>query len=68
MNVRRMEDSDAVFKGKIIDREYSGVCTKYTFDIDGDKVKCIEKNDGSTYFEKGEERFLYLNSNDIMQF
>lgn len=68
LNVRPMEACDVTFKGRIIEREYSGVCTKYTFDVGGDRVKCIEKNDGSTYFEKGEERALYLNSNDIMQF
>ncbi len=59
---------DVIFRGIVLEREYNGIYSKYIFDVSGEKIKCIEKNDGSRYFDVGEEVTLYLNSDNIMQF
>ncbi len=68
INAHQMVTHDVVFNGQIIEREYNGIYSKYSVDVNGERVKCIEKNDGSRYFEEGETIALYLNSNDMMQF
>ena len=68
INANRTIEHDFVFNGQVIEREYNGIYSKYSVDVNGERVKCIEKNDGSRYFEEGETITLFLNSNDIMQF
>jgi len=68
VSAHKMEAHDVVLAGKVIEREYNGIYSKYSVDISGECIKCIEKNDGSRYFEEGESITLHLNSNDIMQF
>jgi iron(III) transport system ATP-binding protein len=60
--------SNVVFEGVIADREYYGIYTKYTFNVQGNNLKCIEKNDGSASFNPGEKRNLYFNFDDVMLF
>lgn len=56
------------FQGTVLDYEYNGVLTKYTLLIDGEQLKCIEKNDGSAFHAEGETVYVALNPRDIMQF
>ncbi|MFB5760162.1 ABC transporter ATP-binding protein [Paenibacillus medicaginis] len=67
-SLHQLSDADVALNGKIVDREYHGMYIKYTLNVDGSLIKCIEKNDGDVYFEAGETHRLYLNSRDIMQF
>jgi iron(III) transport system ATP-binding protein len=61
---------DVYLSGTITEKEYYGLYTKYSFQIDGEQnpLKCIEKNDGSPQFNRGETRKLYLSFDDIMLF
>lgn len=68
MGTVRTGRSNVTFEGIIADREYYGIYTKYTFNVQGDTLKCIEKNDGNAYFNPGEKRNLYFNFDDIMLF
>lgn len=54
--------------GKIAEVEYNGSFYKYTFNVNGQLLKSIEKNYGMTKFKEGEEVSIYLNSRKIMQF
>ncbi|MFD1776215.1 ABC transporter ATP-binding protein [Paenibacillus rhizophilus] len=68
VSLQKAPDANVALSGKIIDREYHGMYIKYTFDVNGSHIKCIEKNDGYVFFEVGEAHNLHLNSRDIMQF
>lgn len=61
-------DSFTRIKGEVIDSEYNGLYTKYVYNIDGEIIKNIEKNNGITYHAVGEVVDLYINVQDIMQF
>lgn len=54
--------------GTVIDKEYNGIYTKYTYEMCGQHIKNIEKNDGFIDHEVGSKITLYLNPEDIMQF
>lgn len=56
------------FKGVVKDSEYNGIYTKYIYEVLGQSIKNIEKNDGLTYHKTGSEVELYINTEDIMQF
>lgn len=55
---------DAVVKGS----EYNGVLTKYDVEVQGEMLKCLEKNDGGKVYAAGDKIKLYINPQDIMQF
>jgi iron(III) transport system ATP-binding protein len=58
----------ASFKAKIVGREYFGLYIKYQLSLDGQTVKSIEKNDGTKYFDVGEEVTVSLNPADLMTY
>lgn len=53
---------------KILAREYYGLYIKYTLETSGQKVKAIEKNDGTTYFKVGENVTISMNPDDLMTY
>ncbi|MDO5088861.1 MAG: ABC transporter ATP-binding protein [Leptotrichiaceae bacterium] len=55
-------------KGKVIDKEFYGMFTKYMFEAEGYKIKSLEKDDGKTDYEIGSILDLYINKNDILQY
>lgn len=58
----------AVLEGKIVEREYNGVFTKYSYEVVGEILKSIEKNDGAAHLAIGDFVSLYINPVDVMQF
>jgi iron(III) transport system ATP-binding protein len=54
------------FSGTVTDREYYGLYIKYTFQVEGALLKCLEKNDGSPLLNTGDERDLYFCIDDII--
>lgn len=58
----------ASIKGKVLDKEYNGLYTKYTYEVEGQKLKNIEKNDGLISHELNDMVDLFINPDDIMQF
>ncbi len=65
----RKSSNDICIKGKLVTNEYFGAFTKKYFEINGEIIKSLEKNDGvaeSNYPET--ETSLYLNTGDILQF
>lgn len=55
-------------EGIVIDKEYNGIYTKYTYEMCGQQIKNIEKNDGFIDHKVGTTITLFLNPEDIMQF
>ncbi|RRD40223.1 ABC transporter ATP-binding protein [Leptotrichia sp. OH3620_COT-345] len=55
-------------KGKVIDKEFYGMFTKYMFETEGHKIKTLEKDDGKRDYEIGSVVDLYINKNDILQY
>lgn len=64
----KIKDSDLELKAKVIDVEYSGIFSKITYDINGIKIRNIEKNNGKILPKVDEEINLYLSLENIMQF
>jgi iron(III) transport system ATP-binding protein len=58
----------AKITGEITDKEYNGMLTKYYYDVAGETLKSIEKNDRSLSMEVGDSVELFINPDDIMQF
>jgi len=54
--------------GTVKDSEYDGVFTKYNFEVSGQTLRNIEKNDGIVVYEKGSQVDLYINPATVMQF
>lgn len=54
--------------GTVKDSEYDGVFTKYNFEVSGQTLKNVEKNDGIVVYEKGSRVDLYINPATVMQF
>ncbi|WP_300362389.1 ABC transporter ATP-binding protein [Fusobacterium sp.] len=64
----KIKSSDLELKAKVIDVEYSGIFSKITYDINGVKIRNIEKNNGKILPKIDEEIKLYLSLENIMQF
>ena len=58
----------ATVTGRVIMREYYGLYIKYMLDVCGQTLKVIEKNDGFTYYEAGQEVSVSLNPADVMSY
>lgn len=50
------------------DHDYNGVMAKYQVEVLGSELRVIHMNDGHPFYEPGKQLYLYLDSNDIMQF
>lgn len=59
---------DAVIEGRLTETFFSGTVMKYCFDVMGEEVFSIVKNDGTSFRQIGDTVKLYLNSADIKQY
>ena len=66
--VKTMTSDFVRLKAKVVEVEYYGLYTKYTFSVDGAAIKNIEKEDGMTKYSIGDEVDIFINVNDIMQY
>lgn len=62
------KDGYVQLRGIVKDSEYDGIFTKYNFEVSGQTLKNIEKNDGIVFYEKGSQVNLYINPATVMQF
>ena len=62
------KDGCAHLSGVVKDSEYDGIFTKYNFEVLGQTLRNIEKNDGIVFYEKGSQVDLYINPATVMQF
>ena len=61
--------AQVTFEGKIVDMEFNGIYTVYTYEVEGTLIKSIEKNDSlETFYNIGDSIKIYINSNDILQY
>ncbi|MCZ8515819.1 ABC transporter ATP-binding protein [Paenibacillus filicis] len=61
--------SDLVrLSAKVVDIEYYGLYTKYTFNVDGAAIKNIEIEDGIKKHSLGDHVDIFIHVDDIMQF
>lgn len=61
--------SDLVrLSAKVVDIEYYGLYTKYTFNVDGAAIKNIEIEDGLKKHSLGDHVDIFIHVDDIMQF
>ncbi len=63
-----MKSQFVEIKGRVIECEYNGIYTKYTYSVMGETIKSIEKNDGRACYNIGQKVPLYVDPKDIMQF
>lgn len=58
----------ARLKANVVEAEYYGLYTKYTFEIGGAFVKKVEIEDGRNRYAKGNEMEIYIRPDDILQY
>ena len=69
VQVNRPKDENAFqAKGLIESREYYGLYIKYYIRVCGQTVKVIEKNDGISIYEAGEEVTIGIHPSDVMTY
>lgn len=56
------------FDAKIIDKEFYGAFTKYTYDIDGFILKNIEKESGTKKYNLGDKIEVFIKEEDLLQY
>jgi len=56
----------AAFQAKIVGAEYFGLYIKYQMEMQGQTLKCIDKNDGRQYLKKGDPVKVTIDPNDLM--
>ena len=56
----------ARFQGKVVGNEYFGLYIKYQLDVEGQTLKCIDKNDGRQYLRKGDSVEVSIDPADLM--
>ena len=62
------ESSPLTLRGTIKSVEYYGLYLKYYIDIDGITLKAVEKNDGISIYQPGQEVTVSLHPRDIMSY
>lgn len=55
-------------KASVLETEYYGLYTKYTFESDGTLFKKVEIEDGRNRLVKGNEMDIYIHPDDILQY
>lgn len=55
-------------EAKVVDKEFYGAFTKYTFSIGNFIIKNIERESGTKKYEIGEVMNLYIKESDILQY
>ena len=69
IHVNDQDDPKRVkFSGKIVGREYFGLYIKYQIDINGQILRCIEKNDGHKYFAPDDLVTVSLDPSHLMTY
>ena len=56
----------AQIKGEVVGREYYGLYIKFMLNVCGQTIKCIEKNDGTKYFNVGETVSVAISPDNLM--
>ena len=56
----------AQFKATVIGAEYFGLYIKYHLQMEGQDIKCIDKNDGRGYQQKGDQVTVAIDPEDLM--
>ena len=56
----------AQIKGEVIGREYYGLYIKFMLKVCGQVIKCIEKNDGTKFFNVGETVNVAISPDNLM--
>ena len=62
----RHNENRAVFPAKVIGAEYFGLYIKYQLEMEGQTLKCIDRNDGHQYLNKGEAVTVAIDPADLM--
>ncbi len=65
---RPKDENEFQAKGLIESREYYGLYIKYYIRVCGQTVKVIEKNDGISIYEAGEEVTIGIHPSDVMTY
>ena len=68
LSLERIKDSDIELKAIVEDIEYTGIFSKITYDVNGVKIRNIEKNNGKQLPKLKDEISLYLSLENVMQF
>lgn len=68
LSLEKISENDIEMKAKVIDVEYTGIFSKITYDVNGVKVRNIEKNNGKKLPKLNEDVCLYLSLENVMQF
>ena len=68
LSLEKISENDVEMKAKVIDVEYTGIFSKITYDVNGVKVRNIEKNNGKKLPKLNEDVCLYLSLENVMQF
>lgn len=68
LSLEKISENDVEMKAKVIDVEYTGIFSKITYDVNGVKVRNIEKNNGKKLPKLNEDVNLYLSLENVMQF
>ena len=56
----------AAFQARVTGAEYFGLYIKYQLDMEGQLIKCIDKNDGRQYLKKGDAVEVTIDPSDLM--
>lgn len=58
----------ATLPAKVLGREYYGLYIKYYLEVADQTIKCVEKNDGTKYFEVGDMVTVSISPADLMTY
>lgn len=58
----------AALSGLVEEMEYDGMLARYLVRAGDQQLKCVEKNDGRSFYGRGQEIRLYVDPDSIMQF
>ena len=58
--------SRALFTGKVVGSEFFGLYIKYQLEVEGQILKCIDKNTGRQYLKKGDLVEVGIEPDDLM--
>ena len=62
------KEGRAHFSGTVMGAEFFGLYTKYHLQIEGQTLKCIDKNDGRQYLMKGDTVTVSIDPSDLMTY
>ena len=66
IHVNNTSAGQAKFRGKVVGNEYFGLYIKYQLEVEGQVLKCIDKNDGRQYLKKDDLVEVSINPDDLM--